>query len=303
MDEILTRYNVFHYLSENLSNFFSNKRLDSTESESNRRDLIAAIRSITLLLDGVEETSDERILNNEPLSMIYDNLVLILQRNIENCKSTLFDIDSIENIEFHDLELLLEKIPKNKTWYATRQLLFNYLKQVNILSEKLFKFYQIDIELNLNSLQSDNFQDVDNFNLVLNNTVRHRAFLSYSYDDKFYTLGIFLIFLENGILLYVDWIFNAKKADIKQLKYDIDMIMFRCDYFIFLRTLNSELSIKGSRQIRQWCSWEIGRFYQYTTELRKEKFYIDTFDSEEQTNELLKDFSKLVKISDTGIDF
>ncbi|MFS7399214.1 hypothetical protein [Carnobacterium maltaromaticum] len=303
MDEILTRYNVFHYLSENLSNFFSNKRLDSTESESNRRDLIAAIRSITLLLDGVEETSDERILNNEPLSMIYDNLVLILQRNIENCKSALFDIDSIENIEFHDLELLLEKIPKNKTWYATRQLLFNYLKQVNILSEKLFKFYQIDIELNLNSLQSDNFQDVDNFNLVLNNTVRHRAFLSYSYDDKFYTLGIFLIFLENGILLYVDWIFNAKKADIKQLKYDIDMIMFRCDYFIFLRTLNSELSIKGSRQIRQWCSWEIGRFYQYTTELRKEKFYIDTFDSEEQTNELLKDFSKLVKISDTGIDF
>lgn len=193
--------------------------------------------------------------------------------------------------KLRDLEKFLDKskMKEKKTWYAVRQLIFHYLKQVIDLSEKIFNIYIEEITNSLVEVKIDYFGDQSRIS-VISQEVEERAFLSYAYTDKLYTLGIFLMFLENHILLYVDWIFNEKNNNIKKLKNDIDFILSNCNYFIFLRTPNSELSIKGARHIRQWCSWEIGKFYEYAKTEEKSKYIIDSFGTETKNNDLLENF-------------
>lgn len=45
--------------------------------------------------------------------------------------------------------------------------------------------------------------------------------------------------------------------------------------FLFLRTTNSELRIRGNNSIRQWCAWEIGNFY---TKHKEEKYYTSFYE-------------------------
>lgn len=325
LDTILTRYNVFKFLANNLSTYIPEN------SENNQADFIAAISTIQMLLKNVEglisegpgitkkkldmNSKDEGLFPTETdskytmddkgsvksgdLENKYNEITKLLEKNITKSEIT-FGVKEI------DLSFLKKKISKDlsskeKTWYASKQLVFTYIKGVTELSEKIFRIYRKQINKMLNNLSIDSFFNDDN-NVVLSKEVSSRGFLSCAYDDNIYTLGLFLFFLEKGILLYVDWIFNKKNQDILQLKSDLDCVLSNCQYFFFLRTLNSELSIKGSRQIRQWCSWEIGKFYQYAVDLERKKFFIDTFNVNEKPNDLLSDFSNLKRIDEIRND-
>lgn len=325
LDTNLTRYNVLKFLVNNLSTYIPEN------SENDQKDFITAISPIQILLKNVEELISE--------SPIITKTQLDIKSKNEGIVSA--EIDSKDNMvdkgsaETSDLEnkydeitnllgkniikseaafgeseidlLFLKKITgkelssKEKTGYACKQLVFKYLKGVTELSEKIFRIYRNQIKEMLDNLSIDYFFNNNN-NVVLSKKVNTRGFLSCAYDDSIYTLGLFLIFLENGVLLYVDWIFNKKNQNILQLKSDLDCVLSNCQYFFFLRTLNSELSIKGSRQIRQWCSWEIGKFYQYAVNLERKKFYIDTFNINERPNDLLRDFNNLKRIDELGND-
>lgn len=300
MDGILTRYNVFNYLSNNIFELLVLERDIYNKLDFN-------LKMIVFLLDGVEDYEDEerksetRELNRKnektvKTSMLYKKLKNNFEKafNMENLNYVVnFEIiDSIRTLVFEEDDL-------PKTRYQRKKIIFNYLKLVNELSEELFKSYSDDIRYALGAVSIDDFLEYSRITNVNVSQIYSRGFLSYSYDDRFYTLGIFLIFFEKGILLYVDWIFNNEENNIEILKGNLDMILSKCQYFIFLRTLNSEMAMKGTRHIRQWCSWEIGKYYEYAVSLNGQKYFIDTFDANYETvssSSLLGDFTSLKSI-------
>jgi hypothetical protein len=120
----------------------------------------------------------------------------------------------------------------------------------------------------------------------------NQVFLSYAHVDKLYTLGLFHIFKDNGIFLYIDWMNNGEITEVDKLKSTLNKAMEDSKQFLFLRTLNSELGILGSGQIRQWCSWEIGNYY---CKNKQEKFYTNIYEitSSITTSKLLETFKPL----------
>lgn len=44
-----------------------------------------------------------------------------------------------------------------------------------------------------------------------------------------------------------------------------------------MRTVNSEFSIRGSGNIRGWCSWELGAFYTLNKMQNANKYYIELY--------------------------
>ena len=64
--------------------------------------------------------------------------------------------------------------------------------------------------------------------------------------------------------------------------------------FLFLRTTNSELRIRGNNNsIRQWCAWEIGNFY---TKHKEEKYYTSFYDKTEPRNDILDTFRPMREV-------
>lgn len=143
------------------------------------------------------------------------------------------------------------------------------------------------------------------------------TFLSYSFNDK---LASFLVFLEarnNGVLLFIDWMFskdflNAEgNIDIRkrsiELKDSLDYFLKASKNLMFLRSINSELytsvTIRGNfaknnKMVRQWCAWEIGSFYSKTMgKNRGRKFqysFHDTFQDEHITQRIIKEDNNLL---------
>ena len=105
-----------------------------------------------------------------------------------------------------------------------------------------------------------------------------KVFLSYAYTDQLFTIALFKCLYDNGIYLYVDWMHNTKMQTLK-LKDSLIRELNSSHQILFLRTLNSELKLRGgNNQIRQWCAWEIGCFdciNQYNN--NNNKFYFNVY--------------------------
>lgn len=67
----------------------------------------------------------------------------------------------------------------------------------------------------------------------------------------------------------------------------------RSKQLLFLRTINSELRIRGNHNIRRWCSWEIGNFY---TKHSDEKYYTSFYDTTEPSNDILDTFKPMKEV-------
>lgn len=103
-----------------------------------------------------------------------------------------------------------------------------------------------------------------------------KVFLSHAYTDQLLTISLFIYLYNNGIYLYVDWMHNGKLKTIK-LKNKLINELESSNQILFLRTLNSELKLRGgNNQIRQWCAWEIGCF-DYINQFKNNKFYINHY--------------------------
>lgn len=125
-----------------------------------------------------------------------------------------------------------------------------------------------------------------------------QTFLSYSYDDKGLSLGLFLYFLINGGFLYVNWMWSGVNKNSSITKDQLEDVLEHSDQFLFLRTLNSELDYYGRSQIRQWCSWEIGNYY---TKKKDEKYIVNFYGSGVKENDLLSTFKSLAGIANGRI--
>ncbi|NQN95791.1 hypothetical protein HO994_06935 [Streptococcus suis] len=109
-----------------------------------------------------------------------------------------------------------------------------------------------------------------------------QIFLSHAYIDKLYTLGLFKFFYDKGVYLYIDWMHNtaSNQQNVVPLKQLLGQELDNSIQLLFLRTINSELSIPGgNHQVRQWCSWEIGYFEKSkgSNSQNNELFYIDAY--------------------------
>ena len=83
----------------------------------------------------------------------------------------------------------------------------------------------------------------------------------------------------------------------KKLKHNLITAINNSVQLLFLRTLNSELGLQGgSRQIREWCAWEIGTFDYKSNNTSSEGFYIDRYRQNRQVksrSQLLQDYQPL----------
>ena len=136
-----------------------------------------------------------------------------------------------------------------------------------------------------------NFMGISNDRII--GTGRKQTFLSYAYYDKGLTQALFYYFWIRSGLLYVNWMWEGKNNPSAVIKKKLEDALKDSDQFLFLRTTNSELRVRGNNSIRQWCSWEIGNFY---TKNSEEKYYTSFYDKAEPCNDILDTFKPMKEV-------
>jgi len=109
------------------------------------------------------------------------------------------------------------------------------------------------------------------------------AFLCHSHKDEQLVKGLIVIFKENGVDLYVDWMDQSMpEAPNKQTAIKIKERIIKAHLFIFLATANSKAS--------RWCPWEIG----YADGVNKNIYIVPTTDGyNTYGNEYLELYAKI----------
>lgn len=124
-----------------------------------------------------------------------------------------------------------------------------------------------------------------------------KVFLSHAYTDQPVTMSLFNYLYKNNIYLYVDWMHNTKMQTLK-LKNSLIRELNSSHQILFLRTLNSELKLRGgNNQIRQWCAWEIGCFDCINQYNNNNKFYFNVYiDSTTPRSDLIDGYKPMTRI-------
>ncbi len=186
--------------------------------------------------------------NNNPVSK---NLIYLIKESLDN------------NQIYSDLEIysiLYKKIN-------------NYIKN-NKFSKKPLEYYSWILDALINQINKDNdwnemVEKIHNDYVEDNNK---QVFLSYSSIDKALTFWMYQYFKERSVFLYVDWMFGKYYDSGIDSKRQLENELLKSTSFLYLRTLNSEIS--GGKYTRSWCGWEIGRSYQYHTD---KQYHCDDF--------------------------
>lgn len=217
----------------------------------------------------------ERIYNNlrneiiefEENNRSTENPKLILEESIRDLFTTKYKRSNLSNMYFYFYTTVFAYISEHYK-YLLDQLANHYLKQIcNGIdpNETAKEFIQKNKELDI---PIDHYLD----------TGEKFTFLSYAFHDK---LVSFLLFLEaktEGIVLYVDWMYSSDLSeDSERLKNNLNYFLNASNKLLFLRSVNSELNTyvtmyglfrENKKMVRQWCSWEIGNFYTYSSRNR-----------------------------------
>lgn len=101
------------------------------------------------------------------------------------------------------------------------------------------------------------------------------TFLSYAFHDKLMSFLLFLEARSEEIVLFVDWMYCENyEYETMALKENLSYFLKQTKKMLFLRSINSELNTsvtvyglfaKNKKMVRQWCSWEIGNFYNHSS--------------------------------------
>ncbi len=125
-------------------------------------------------------------------------------------------------------------------------------------------------------------------------TNRKQTFLSYAYYDKGLTQALFYYFWIRSGFLYVNWMWDGVNSHSSITKSKLENALADSDQFLFLRTANSELRVRGNNSsVRQWCAWEIGNFY---NKHKEEKYYTSFYDRAEPRNDILDTFRPMKEV-------
>lgn len=217
-------------------------------------DEIEYIKLFVKLLENVEQfiIQDPNYASNFELNeIIHNNLLRNRQLFEEMIDKEIMRKRSKDKLK-KDYELLIESKETNN-----KKLFNRFSKFITNTSDRLFTQKQYISYMN----KVKDEADLSAF---------HKVFLSYAFKDKLYLLGIFDYFYDHNIFLYIDAFHNVEQTDGDHLKLLLKNELETSKQFLFLRTANSELSMRGSYQIRQWCAWEIG-YYDKVRKSRIEK--------------------------------
>lgn len=249
---------------------FTNDRFPTELSLYGRETLDNLLRFNIYILDGIENyfliSNDDSIfsIDTSELTKIY--LDKINDIDINFYKDILSENDIrkmqsiVDNNEYKTADIT--KKGRNKDIYYLFNSIINVLNEIN---NKVLD--RLKIQSNYFSRDSE----------IFGKKFRNQVFLSHAFDDKLYTFSLFVFMLEEDIFLYVDWIFSPEFDNGEQIKENLSERIFDSNQLLFLRTVNSELSIRGSGNIRGWCSWELGTFYSIKN--KYDKFYIELYKS------------------------
>ena len=230
------------------------------------------------ILTGIEE----KFLINS-----YDMVIDRIEFNevyIENLNRFKLENDFIKEKNISKLESFTETIGKSKDEYYA----FNSL--IKLLS---------DINNSIINQPQTNEEYIHNSRLSLDHFAGNKVFLSHAFDDKLYTLALFIFMLKKGIFLYVDWIFSPNFKNGIDIKNNLSKHLSESKQLLFLRTVNSKFSIRGSGNIRGWCSWELGTFYALNKMQSDNKYYIELYKGKnnQQNNKQLDGIKPLKAIN------
>ncbi|WP_455105170.1 hypothetical protein [Peptostreptococcus sp.] len=249
---------------------FRNNRF-LTEFSLHEREIIDNLLRFNIyILDGIENyfliSNDDSIISidTSELTKVYLDKVNYIDINFYKGIISRNDIKKMQSIVDNNENKIEDTTKKgrNKDIYY----LFNSI--INVLNEINNKVLDgLKIQSNYFSRDSE----------VLGKRFRNQVFLSHAFDDKLYTFSLFVFMLEEDIFLYVDWIFSPEFDNGEWIKLNLSERILDSDQLLFLRTVNSELSIRGSGNIRGWCSWELGTFYSIKN--KNDKFYIELYRS------------------------
>lgn len=270
MQEI-SRVNLY----KNARNFienreFRNDRFPTELSLYGREILDNLLRFNIYILDGIENhfliSNDDSVfsIDTSELTKIYLDKINDIDINFYQDIFSDNDIKKMQSIvdnnEYKTADII--KKGRNKDIYY----LFNSI--INVLNEISNKV------LDRLKFQSNYFLRDSK---IFGKRFRNQVFLSHAFDDKLYTFSLVVFMLKEDIFLYVDWMFSPEFDNGEQIKENLFERIFDSNQLLFLRTVNSELSIRGSGNIRGWCSWELGTFYSIKN--KNDKFYIELYKS------------------------
>lgn len=226
----VTRIQIYRWLLDSNIDFIKNNR----DYLSLFTDLLQNVEQ--LIIDQLDYAS-----NTELNKIIHTNLIRNRQKFQEMIEKETIRKRSKDKL-IRDYEFLLESKETNNKKVFSR-----FSKFITNTSDRLFS-------------QKQYIEYMKEVVKQTNTKVFHKVFLSYAFKDKLYLLGIFDYFYQKNILLYIDAFHNVEQTDGEILKTLLKKELETSEQFLFLRTANSELSMRGSYQIRQWCAWEIGYF-------------------------------------------
>lgn len=258
----------------NASEFIQKNLKESSKEKLNR---ILEINII--MLKNIEERF---LITSYPFSKNIEELISLFSENIQTLKQSKFFESKNKTTE--KFESLLK--PNIDEFYFFNDL----IKLLNEISND-------DVEKALNNRDVFDYTEATKKYMDFN-----QVFLSHAFDDKLYTFCLFLFMLEHDIFLYVDWMWSEEYDNGIDIKNNLLKELKNSKQLLFFRTINSEFIIRGSGNIRGWCSWELGSFYSIRRNNLNEKFYIELYRSKKakKTNKQLDGIRPLKGI-DSGI--
>ena len=193
-----------------------------------------------------------------------------------------FTSENFKNIYQENLIRGLENINAImplKSFETEREVYLTFFDEVSDTEDSYYMFNKLMKQLDKTSNRSLRllFKDIEANGKGSLLYLEHRSpqvFLSYASEDRLYTLCLYIYMSFQGINLYVDWLFSDFKENGINIKHHLFQALMNSEQFLFLRSLNSELQIKGSHNIKGWCSWEMGNYYNIG---KGEKYYIELY--------------------------
>lgn len=258
-------------LYNNFRNVLENRELRNdiipTELSFNLRDILDDLLRFNIyILNGIENyfliSNDDSIfsIDTSELTEIYLDKINNIDINFYN--------DILSENDIKKMQLIVDKTADKTKKGRNKDIYYLFNSIINVLNEINNKVLDsLKIQSNYFSRDSE----------ILGKRFRNQVFLSHAFDDRLYTFSLFVFMLEKDIFLYIDWIFSPEFDNGEQIKDNLSKRIFDSNQLLFLRTVNSELSIRGSGNIRGWCSWELGTFYSIKN--KYDKFYIELYKS------------------------
>lgn len=216
----------------------------------------------------------EDIINSGNESLLYDEYQIMFENNAEEVQDKMF----VQRIT----ELIQNQINEKKGKEDLSSLPFKTYFRYLI---KAIADYQEEIIKN-------NFIEFSDMEAI--RTSRKQTFLSYAYYDKGLTQALFIYFWVRSGFLYINWMWDGVNSHSSFTKSKLERALADSEQFLFLRTTNSELRVRGNNNsVRQWCAWEIGNYY---TKYKDEKYYTSFYDRTEPKNDILDTFRPMKEV-------